>query len=81
MGYLSGYKAPEAPLYRGVTVEARRAFVRKYELYLQQCHNYGAAMGYAIVARPIGDCMEPNAKHFAATMQLRKPTHTITNSE
>jgi len=81
MGYLSGYKAPKAPVYKGVTMEARRAFVRKYELYLQQCANYGASIGYAIVARPIGDCMEPSAKHFAATMQLRKPTHTITNTE
>ena len=62
-------------------MDARRSFVRQYELYLQQCLNNGASIGYVITPRDIGDCMEPKAKHFAATMQLRKPTHTVTNAE
>ena len=82
LGYhLSGYKAPEAPVYKGRTVEARRAFVRKYELYMQQCDNYGASIGCKVVPRGIGDCMEVNAKLFAASMQLRRPAHTITNKD
>jgi hypothetical protein len=48
----------------------RRAFALKYNECVRECNQASDALGYRIVARPVGTCIEARSKQFAAQMHM-----------
>jgi hypothetical protein len=59
---LSGYSAPKAPRYSGFSLADHRAFAHKYNEYVRECQHASDTLGYRIVARPVGTCIEARSK-------------------
>jgi hypothetical protein len=76
---LSGFSAPKAPRYAGFSMADRRAFALKYNEYVRECQQSSDALGYRIVARPVGTCIEARSKQFAAQMHLGAKVDEVTN--
>ncbi|CAK4870960.1 unnamed protein product, partial [Aphanomyces euteiches] len=78
---LSGYSAPKAPKYNGYTLDARRAFALDYMEYIRSVREVSNDTQTPIACRPIGTCMEAQAKLFAAEFHIQKPVDDITDME
>jgi hypothetical protein len=59
----------------------RRAFALKYNEYVRECQQASDALGYRIVARPVGTCIEARSKQFAAQMHLGAKVDDVTNGQ
>jgi hypothetical protein len=76
---LSGFSAPKAPRYSGFSIADRRAFALKYNEYVHECNQASDALGYRIVARPVGTGIEARSKQFAAQMHLGARVDDVTD--
>jgi hypothetical protein len=59
----------------------RRAFALKYNEYVRECQQASDALGYRIVARPVGTCIEARSKQFAAQMHLGAKVDEVANGQ
>ncbi len=78
---LSGFSAPKAPRYSGFSMADRRAFALKYNEYVRKCNQASDALGYRMVARPVGTCIEARSKQFAAQMHLGARVDDVTDGQ
>ncbi len=59
----------------------RRAFALKKNEYVRECNQASDALGYRIVARPAGTCIEARSKQVAAQMYLGARVDDVTDGQ
>ncbi|CAK4711221.1 unnamed protein product, partial [Aphanomyces euteiches] len=78
---LSGFAAPSAPTFNGISLNARRAFALQYIEYVRAVMGVSGSTGMKIQIRPISTCIDAGVIEFIARYLIQKPVDVITQEE